>query len=145
MPKHFRHDNDDPHREGQKVDPKNEPHDPTAPSAVDPSKQLSEKEKEQTGTEGTREEMGGKKDAGGPSGEGNDALASQGKAQGTVSSPGPSAQEVAEYYTKTNGQVNGVGEEQERPGIEKFWKASARMEPHLQLLLVNLRFVSDIC
>lgn len=134
IPKHFRHDNDDPHREGQKVGPKDGPHDPTAPSAVDPSKQPNEKDKPQTGTEGTREELGGKQDAGDPSGEGNDALAKQGKAQGTVSSPGPSAQEVAEYYSKSNGQMNGAAEEVERPGIEKFWKASARMEPHLQLL-----------
>jgi hypothetical protein len=111
----------------------NGPYDPTAPSAVDPSTQLSEKEKPQTGTEGTREEMGGKKDAGGPSGHGNDALTQGGKAQGTVSNPGPSAQEVSEYYSKSNGVVD-HDQEKERPGIERFWKASARMEPHLQLL-----------
>ena len=111
----------------------NGPYDPTAPSAVDPSQQVSEKDKQQTGTEGTREEMGGKKDAGAPSGNGNDALAQSGKAQGTVSSPGPTAQEVAEYYSKSNGAAS-HDQEQERPGIEKFWKASARMEPHLQLL-----------
>lgn len=112
----------------------NGPADPTAPSAVDPSTQVNEKDKQQTGTEGTREEMGGKKDAGAPSGHGNDALAVGGKAQGTVSNPGPSAQEVAEYYSKTNGSAGHEQQEQDRPGIEKFWKASARMEPHLQLL-----------
>lgn len=112
----------------------NGPHDPTAPSAVDPSKQVDEKNKQEDGTEGTREEMGGKKDAGGPSGHGNDALTQGGKASGTVSSPGPTAQEVAEYYSKSNGAVDSTELERERPGIEKFWKASARMEPHLQLL-----------
>jgi hypothetical protein len=106
-------------------------HDPTAPSAVPAGQQVDEKEKKQDGTEGTREEMGGKKDAGLPSGMDGGALQKGGKAQGTVSSPGPTAQEVMEYQSKMNGKETA---EVERPGIEKFWNLSARMEPHLQLM-----------
>lgn len=107
-------------------------HDPTAPSALPPSKQVDEGDKVQDGTEGTREEMGGKKDTGLPSGMDGGALQKGGKASGTVSSPGPTAQEVADYQSKVNGNAGQA--EVERPGIEKFWNLSARMEPHLQLM-----------
>jgi len=113
-------------------------HDPTAPSAVNPSEQIGEEDKVKRGTEGTREELGGKKDAGPPSGLDKGALEKGGEAQGTISSPGPTAQEVAEYHSKVNGDAPA---EAERPGIEKFWKVSARMEPHLQLMYVSLVLV----
>jgi hypothetical protein len=107
-------------------------HDTSAPSAVKPSQQVDEKDKREGGTEGTREEEGGKKDAGLPSGLDKGALEKGGEAGGTLSSPGPTAQEVAEYHSQVNG--NAPSAEAERPGIEKFWKVSARMEPHLQLM-----------
>lgn len=110
-------------------------HDPTAPSAVKPENQIGEEDKVKKGTEGTIEELGGKKDAGPPSGLDKGALEKGGEAQGTISSPGPTAQEVAQYHSQVNGNVP---EEAERPGIEKFWKVSARMEPHLQLMYVSL-------
>jgi hypothetical protein len=118
-----------------KANGKGDDHDPSAPSALPPSKQVKEEDKQERGTEGTREELGGKKDAGPPSGLDRGALEKGGEAQGTISSPGPTAQEVAEYHSQMNGSapVGGV----ERPGIEKFWKVSARMEPHLQLMYVS--------
>jgi hypothetical protein len=114
-------------------------HDPTAPSAVKPSAQIGEEDKVKRGTEGTIEELGGKKDAGPPSALDRGALEKGGEAQGTISSPGPTAQEVAQYHSQVNGDTPA---EAERPGIEKFWKVSARMEPHLQLMYV---FLIDIC
>jgi hypothetical protein len=137
--------NVDAHREGQKVEPMNEAkqatgtkddlnHDPTAPSAVPPSQQIGEEDKVKRGTDGTIEELGGKKDAGPPSGLDKGALEKGGEAQGTISSPGPTAQEVAQYHSQVNGNAPA---EAERPGIEKFWKVSARMEPHLQLMYVS--------
>jgi len=108
-------------------------HDPTAPSAVPPSQQIGEEDKVKRGTDGTIEELGGKKDAGPPSGLDKGALEKGGEAQGTISSPGPTAQEVAQYHSQVNGDAPA---EAERPGIEKFWKVSARMEPHLQLMYV---------
>jgi hypothetical protein len=120
-------------------------HDPTAPSAVPPSQQIGEEDKVKRGTDGTIEELGGKKDAGPPSGLDKGALEKGGEAQGTISSPGPTAQEVAQYHSQVNGNAPA---EAERPGIEKFWKVSARMEPHLQLMYVYLiiywRHVADI-
>lgn len=152
IPRQHRHnssDYSDPHREGQKVEPMNgakpqetkangkgDDHDPSAPSALRPSQQVKEEDKQERGTEGTREELGGKKDAGLPSGLDRGALEEGGKAQGTISSPGPTAQEVAEYHSQVNG--NAPVAEAERPGIEKFWKTSARMEPHLQLMYVTV-------
>lgn len=148
IPRQHRNSDDfDAHREGQKVEPMNEGkqatgtkddlnHDATAPSAVKPSEQIGEEDKVEKGTDGTREELGGKKDAGPPSGLDKGALEKGGEAQGTISSPGPTAQEVAEFHSQANG--NAV-DEAERPGIEKFWKVSARMEPHLQLMYVPLR------
>ena len=108
-------------------------HDPTAPSAVKPSEQIGEEDKVKRGTDGTIEELGGKKDAGPPSGLDKGALEKGGEAQGTISSPGPTAEEVAQYHSQMNGDAPA---EAERPGIEKFWKVSARMEPHLQLMYV---------
>lgn len=117
-----------------KANGRGDDHDPSAPSALPPSQQVKEEDKQERGTEGTREELGGKKDAGLPSGLDRGALEEGGKAQGTISSPGPTAQEVAEYHSQANG--NAPAAEAERPGIEKFWKTSARMEPHLQLMYV---------
>jgi hypothetical protein len=106
------------------------------------------------GTEGTREEEGGKENAGKPSGMDKGALQVNGEAGGTHTSPGPSVQEV-ERYQQTHaqwdeharngteptqpsngsglavpGQHNGDG----RPDVERQYSVSQAMSPHLQLM-----------
>ncbi|WVQ79519.1 hypothetical protein IAT38_001618 [Cryptococcus sp. DSM 104549] len=96
------------------------------------------------GTEGTKEEEGGKKDAGAPSGVDKGALEIGGEAGGTKTSPGPTAEEVEKY--RQQGQAPGAGasgggmlhvpgqENGGRPGMERHWSVSGAMTPHLQLM-----------
>lgn len=103
------------------------------------------------GTEGTREEEGGKENAGKPSGLDQGAREANGEAGGTHTSPGPTAAEV-EHFKATQGrwdehnkgekldaglQVPGAGGDGEgRPGIQRHFSVSQSMSPHLQMMYV---------
>lgn len=90
-----------------------------------------------TATEGTKEELGGKEDAGAPSGLDKGALEKGGEAGGTRTSPGPTAEEVEQW--KSENGINGNGM-QEATALVAGKQASEtelevkRMEPHLQLM-----------
>lgn len=119
-----------------------------APS-VDPNP---EHEFGQKGTDETREELGGKEMAGPPSGQDKGALERGGEAGGTHTSPGPSVEQVEEWK-RSNGQAqNGEGNGQVHafraqvvpPGVNGAEHGEGqvievpRMEPHLQLMYVNI-------
>lgn len=110
----------------------NEAYDPTAPSTAPRGIPIPTG---QTGTEGTREELGGKENAGLPSGLDKGALEMDGEAGGTRSHPGPTAEAVAKYR-RENGGMSGLGngDVKNLEGIERFWSVEERMEPHLQLM-----------
>lgn len=110
------------------------------------------------GTKGTREEEGGKENAGKPSGLDKGAKEIDGEAGGTHTSPGPTAAEVERYKSTQNGwddhargggvgaasQVNGdlsgslnvpgQANGDARPGMVRHFSVSQSMEPHLQLM-----------
>lgn len=138
--------------------PAAERYDPTAPSAVGPAGEKDyEENKEKNkveGADGTREEEGGKENAGLPSGKDKGALEKGGEAGGTRTSPGPTKEEVMAYEQRrvqlnghSNGPVGQVGQigqngrnglqVPQRPGIERFWSVKERMQPHLQLMHVS--------
>lgn len=97
---------------------------------------------------GVKEEEGGKDDAGQPSGKDKGALEINGEAGGTLTSPGPSKQDIENYHpgARANGiHANGVAvdpsklsAEQQRPNMERFWSVRQKMEPHLQLMYDSL-------
>ena len=117
-----------------------------APSAAahDPDPKIGK-----VGTEGTREEEGGKENAGKPSGLDMGAREINGEAGGTHTSPGPTAQQVAEFQA-TQGrwdqhnagenldqglQVPGTGGDGEaRPGVQRHISVSQSMSPHIQMM-----------
>ncbi|ORX38016.1 putative plasma membrane protein [Kockovaella imperatae] len=105
-----------------------------APSAIngDPDDKVPEGE----GTKGTREEEGGKENAGKPSGMDQGALEHNGEAGGTHTSPGPTAQEVQRFKETQSSWTNHVeaGVGSTRPGLTRHWSAVQGMEPHLQLM-----------
>ena len=115
------------------------------------------------GTQGTREEEGGKENAGQPSGNDLGALEANGEAGGTHTSPGPSAQDVERFKQTqagweghaakndiggmTNGTTdpakvieeglkvpNGEAAAGGRPGMPRHWSVAQSMTPHLQLM-----------
>jgi hypothetical protein len=116
---------------------------------------------DQVGTDGTVEEEGGKTTAGKPSGMDKGALEMNGEAGGTITSPGPTVQEVKAFQERL--VMNGVGGVGAQPGAQpkvqdgqpetlavpraqqvgrpvpegrgaEFWSVSERMDPHLQLM-----------
>ncbi|OWT39249.1 plasma membrane protein [Cryptococcus neoformans Bt1] len=93
-------------------------------------------EARKVGTEGTREEEGGKEDAGAPSGLDKGALEVGGEAGGTKTSPGPTAEEVARHthIIGDKASVAALGVPNGRPGMERHWSVSGKMQPHLQLM-----------
>lgn len=121
-------------------------------------------DKKHDGTEGTREEEGGKKNAGKPSGLDQGAMEINGEAGGTHTSPGPSAADVQKFRETQNGwndhvqgaggvgggygaglgqgngdasgglQVPGQAEGDGRPGVQRHYSVSQSMSPHLQLM-----------
>ena len=91
----------------------------------------------ETGTDGTKEELGGKEDAGAPSGLDKGALEKGGEAGGTRTSPGPTAEEV-EKWRAQNG-VEGASQQGATALVAGQQKEQtelkvSRMEPHLQLM-----------
>lgn len=93
-------------------------------------------EARKVGTEGTKEEEGGKEDAGAPSGLDKGALEVGGEAGGTKTSPGPTAEEVASHAHMIGDKANmaALGVPNGRPGMERHWSVSGKMQPHLQLM-----------
>lgn len=92
------------------------------------------------GTDGTKEELGGKEDAGKPSGLDRGALEHGGEAGGTRTSPGPTAEEVERWRaehgrdTHTASVQQGTALIPGQGGIGEEHLAIQRMEPHLQLM-----------
>ncbi|KIR39592.1 plasma membrane protein [Cryptococcus deuterogattii 99/473] len=93
-------------------------------------------EARKVGIEGTKEEEGGKEDAGVPSGMDKGALEIGGEAGGTKTSPGPTAEEVAKYTPMISDRTNGalLGLPNGRPDMERHLSVSGGMQPHLQLM-----------
>lgn len=134
-----------PDREGGPVEAMNGP---AAPSQMVPDV---DSQIGKIGTEGTREEEGGKENAGKPSGLDKGAREINGEAGGTHTSPGPSAQDV-ERFKQTqsqwndhsrrgqNGFTDGAASEglqvpgEGRPGMHRHYSVSQAMEPHLQMM-----------
>lgn len=131
----------DSEQDGAVVEAMNGP----APSAAahDPDPKIGK-----IGTEGTREEEGGKENAGKPSGLDHGAREINGEAGGAHTSPGPTAAEV-ENFKATQGrwdehnrgedlgglQVPGTsGNGEVRPGMQRHYSVSQSMNPHLQLM-----------
>jgi hypothetical protein len=89
-------------------------------------------------TEGTKEELGGKEDAGAPSALDKGALEKGGEAGGTRTSPGPTAQEV-ESWRREHG-VQGASTQGATALVAGAQQGSEtelevrRMQPHLQLM-----------
>nr|ODN95442.1 plasma membrane protein [Cryptococcus depauperatus CBS 7855] len=94
-------------------------------------------ESRKAGAEGTKDEEGGKKDAGVPSGFDKGALEIGGEAGGTKTSPGPSADEVMNYRQMNTG-VDPVTRPRvsngDAPGMERHQSVQGGMNPHLQLM-----------
>lgn len=101
------------------------------------------------GTEGTREEEGGKENAGKPSGLDKGAREINGEAGGTHTSPGPTAAQVQNFqgtqerWDQHNAgenlseglQVPGMnGNGEARPGAQRHVSVSQSMSPHIQMM-----------
>lgn len=94
------------------------------------------------GTAGTREEEGGKPDAGKPSGLDNGALEIGGEAGGTITHPGPPAEVVEKFHASL--ALN--GNSQPQFDGDHFPSVRERMNPHLQLMcgpLISYYTVKD--
>ena len=109
-----------------------------APSAASPDPDTAKK-----GTEGTREEEGGKDDAGAPSSKDKGALEPNGEAGGTHTHPGPTAQEVEQYKRTQQSSAHSVANgHQVVSGAAPVAGGAAgedvtavqSMEPHLQMM-----------
>ena len=125
-----------------------------APSAAahDPDQDIGK-----IGTKGTREEEGGKENAGKPSGLDLGAREANGEAGGTHTSPGPTAAQVEEFKAtqarwdehnkgeKLGGlQVPGTsGDGEAKPGMTRHYSVSQSMTPHLQMLYVDFIHVDE--
>jgi len=101
---------------------------PTIPAAPSLAPQPGTNEKK-SGTEGTREEQGGKEDSGKPSGLDKGAREINGEAGGTNTSPGPAAEEVRKFEEMIGSQGNG-----QRAEGAVNWSVEEKMNPHLQLM-----------
>jgi len=129
-------DDRDRNAPGGETGPMNDAYIPPPPS-IDPAPKVPQGPTG-GGTEGTKEELGGKEDAGAPSGLDKGALEKGGEAGGTRTSPGPTAEEVHKWRSE-NGwdgpsvQKGTALEWGEKPGGEKGLNVQ-RMEPHLQLM-----------
>ncbi|ODN78326.1 hypothetical protein L202_03970 [Cryptococcus amylolentus CBS 6039] len=153
-------------REGQPIGPLNDPAQPiaqgpegSAPPTGAPTKpgagvhnipgvNANTEADRKTGIEGTKEEEGGKQDAGAPSGVDKGALEIGGEAGGTKTSPGPTAEQVQQHRAQEEQQQNGnrLDVPNGRPGLERHWSVQGRMNPHLQMMcgpLISYYTVKD--
>jgi hypothetical protein len=89
-----------------------------------------------TATEGTKEELGGKEDAGAPSALDKGALEKGGEAGGTRTSPGPTAEEVEKWKAENggNGTQTATALVAGKPAGQEKELEVKRMDPHLQLM-----------
>lgn len=118
-------------RPGEITKPVNEPFIPPPPS-LDPAPK-EEPGKTEPGTEATKEELGGKENAGAPSGLDKGALEENGEAGGTHTSPGPALEVVQKWNKENEGNGSTKVNIGDRPEMNRGMTVK-RMKRHLQLM-----------